>query len=97
MTDVQSGQSVTYAIDMMNQSQNLAYFVIEEYSSAPESDVIFTDITLTYGAPDAADCKVAMRGRNDYISVPAPSATAAHARSRRSSFARRACSNRASP
>jgi hypothetical protein len=71
--DVQTGQSVSYSIDMKNQAQNLAYFVIEEYSSAPVSDVVFTDITITFGASDPADCKLAMRGQNDYVSVPVPS------------------------
>jgi len=73
-TDMQAGQSVTYSIDMMNQAQNLAYFVIEEYSSAPVSAVVFTDTTITFGSPDAADCKLTMRGQNDYVSVPVPSA-----------------------
>jgi hypothetical protein len=71
--DVQTGQSVAYSLDMKNQSQNLAYFVIEEYSSAPVSEVVFSDITITFGGPDAADCKLAMRGQNDYVSVPVPS------------------------
>lgn len=73
VTDAQTGQSVSYAIDMMNQAQNLAYFVIEEYSSAPVSEVVFTDTTITFGAPDAADCKLAMRGQNDFVSVPVAS------------------------
>jgi hypothetical protein len=74
VTDVQNGQSVTFSIDMMNQAQNLAYFVIEEYSSAPVSTVVFTDTTITFGSSDAADCKLAMRGQNDYVSVSVPSA-----------------------
>ncbi|MFL5303591.1 MAG: hypothetical protein ACJ8F1_00185 [Polyangia bacterium] len=74
ITDVQTGQSVTYSIDMMNQAQNLAYFVIEEYSAAPISPVVFTNTTVTFGSPDAADCKLGMRGQNDYVSVPVASA-----------------------
>ncbi|HEY5281838.1 MAG TPA: hypothetical protein VIM14_03520 [Polyangia bacterium] len=62
-----------YSKDMLGQTQNLAYFVIEEYSSAPVSEVIFTNTTLTYGSPDAADCKLSMRGQNDYVSVPVAS------------------------
>ena len=58
---------------MMNQAQNLAYFVIEEYSSAPVSEVVFTDTTLTYAAADAADCKLNTRGQNDFVSVPVAS------------------------
>ncbi len=73
VTDAQTGQSVAYSIDMMNQSQNLAYFVIEEYSSAPVSEVIFTDNTIMFGSADGADCKLTMRGENDYVSVPVPS------------------------
>ena len=73
ITDKQSGQSVTYSIDMMNQAQNLAYFVIEEYSAAPISPVIFTDTTITFASADAADCKLSMRGQTDYVSVPVAS------------------------
>lgn len=74
ITDAQTGQSVAYSIDMMNQAQNLAYFVIEEYSAAPISPVVFTDTTITFGSADAADCKLTMRGQNDFVSVPVPSA-----------------------
>ena len=73
VTDEQTGQSVTYDIDLMNQAQNLAYFVIEEYSSAPVSDVVFTNTTITFDSPDAGDCKLTMRGQNDYVSVPVAS------------------------
>ena len=70
VTDMQTNQTVTYSIDMQNQAQNLAYFVIEEYSSAPVSEVIFTDTTITFDSPDTADCKVSERGQNDYVSTP---------------------------
>jgi hypothetical protein len=73
VTDTETGQSVAYSIDMMDQAQTLAYFVIEEYSAAPVSDVIFTDNTITFGSADAADCKLTMRGQTDYVSVPVPS------------------------
>jgi len=73
ITDVQTGQTVTYSLDMQNQAQNLAYFVIEEYSSTPVSEVIFTDTTLTFDSPDTADCKVSARGQTDYISTPVAS------------------------
>ena len=73
VTDQQTGEKVTYSIDMRGQAQNYAYFVIEEYSSAPVSEVIFTDNIITYGAADAADCKLAMRGQTDYVSVLVPS------------------------
>ena len=70
VTDAQTNQTVTYSIDMQNQAQNLAYFVIEEYSSAPVSEVIFTDTTITFDSPDTADCKVSERGQTDYVSTP---------------------------
>ena len=73
VTDERTSMSVAYSIDMMNQAQNLAYFVIEEYSSAPVSEVIFTDTIITFGSADAADCKLSMRGQNDYVSVPVAS------------------------
>ncbi len=73
VTDLQTNRTVTYSIDMQNQSQNLAYFVIEEYSSAPVSEVIFTDTTITFASSDAGDCKVNTRGQNDYVSAPTAS------------------------
>jgi hypothetical protein len=78
VTDLQTSKTVTYAIDMQNQAQNLAYFVIEEYSSVPVSEVIFTDTTLTFDTPDAADCKVNMRGKNDYVSTPVATSDGLH-------------------
>jgi len=73
VTDAETGQSVAYSIDMMNQAQTLAYFVIEEYSSAPLSAVIFSDTTIAFGSADSADCKLTMRGQNDFVSVPVAS------------------------
>jgi hypothetical protein len=73
VTDTQTNRTVTYSIDMKSQSQNLAYFVIEEYSSAPVSEVIFTDTTITFASSVAADCKVNTRGQNDYVSTPVAS------------------------
>lgn len=73
VTDVQTSQSVSYSIDMMNQAQNDAYFVIEGYSSEPVSEVIFTNTVITFGSPDSGDCKLAMRGQTDYVSVPVAS------------------------
>ena len=73
VTDEQTNETVTYDIDMLDQSQNLVYFVIEEYSSAPVSEVIFIDTTIAFDSPDAADCRVYMRGQTDYVSTPAAS------------------------
>jgi hypothetical protein len=73
VTDEQTGQTVTYSLDMKGQAQNLAYFVIEEYSSAPVSEVIFTDTILTFDLPDATDCKLSTRGQTDFVSSPVAS------------------------
>jgi hypothetical protein len=73
VTDEQTNETVTYDIDMLDQSQNIVYFVIEEYSSTPVSEVIFTDTTIAFDSPDAADCRVYMRGQADYVSTPAAS------------------------
>jgi hypothetical protein len=74
VTDAATGASVSFSKDMMGQAQNSAYFDVEEYSAAPVSTVVFTDTTLTFGSPDAADCKLSMRGQTDFVSVPQPSA-----------------------
>lgn len=74
VTDAQTGASVSFSKDMMGQAQNSAYFDVEEYSASPVSTVVFTDTTLTYGSPDAADCKLSMRGQTDFVSIPQPSA-----------------------
>jgi len=73
VTDEQTNQTVTYSLDMKGQAQNLAYFVIEEYSSAPVTEVIFTDTILTFDSSDATDCKLSMRGQTDYVSSPVAS------------------------
>lgn len=73
VTSAQTNQTVVYDIDMQNQAQNLAYFAIEEYSSTPVSEVIFTDTTLTFDSPDAADCRVYLRGQADFVSTPTAS------------------------
>jgi hypothetical protein len=73
ITDEQTNQTVSYSIDMKNQAQNLAYFVIEEYSSTPVSEVIFTDTVITFDTSDAADCKVSLRGQTDFVSSPTAS------------------------
>jgi hypothetical protein len=73
VTDQQTNQTVTYSIDMLEQAQNLAYSVIQEYSSAPVSEVIFTNNSITFDTADASDCKLTARGQTDYVSVPVPS------------------------
>lgn len=78
VTDAQSGQSVTYTIDMMGQVQDIAEFDIEEYSQAPLSDVIFTGTTLTLAASQPSACQPETRGTNDYFSAPEASSDGLH-------------------
>ena len=73
VTDDQTGHEVAYSIDMLGQAQNIAYFIVEEYASAPVSEVIFTNTTITFGTADATDCELTERGQTDYVSVPVPS------------------------
>lgn len=73
VTNARTNQTVAYDIDMQNQAQNIAYFVIEQYSSAPVSEVIFTDTMITFDSADAADCRVYVRGKTDFVSPPTAS------------------------
>ncbi len=72
-TVVGHGGSVDFDEDLMDQAQNRAVFVIEGYSAAPVSDVVFTDTTITFASPDFEDCAVTRRGQNDFVSTPVPS------------------------
>jgi len=74
VTDLQTSKSVSFSEDLAEQAQNWAMFVIEEYSSAPVSAITFRDTVITYGAADAADCKLDTRGPTDFVSVPVASA-----------------------
>lgn len=70
VTDARTGASVSYTIDMLNQAQNLAEFVIEDDGQAPVSDVVFTSTTVTFASSQPAACQPQVRGTNDYFSAP---------------------------
>ncbi len=72
-TVVGSGGSVGFEEDLAGQAQNRALFVIEGYSAAPVSDVVFTDTTITFASSAPEDCAVAQRGQDDFVSTPVPS------------------------
>jgi hypothetical protein len=78
VTDAQSGESVSYAIDMMNQIQDIGEFVIEGDSQEPVSDVIFTSTTLTFASSQPTACQPQFRGTNDYFSAPQASVDGLH-------------------
>jgi hypothetical protein len=74
VTNRRNSQSVSYTIDTLGQGQNMAEFVIEEYSSQPVSDVTFTSSVITFASAAKAACQPAQRGVNDYFSAPRASA-----------------------
>jgi len=74
VTNRRNSQSVTYSIDMLGQAQGMAEFVIEEYSSKPTSDVIFTSSVITFASAAKSACQPSQRGTNDYFSAPRASA-----------------------
>jgi hypothetical protein len=74
ITNRRTSQSVAYTIDLLGQGQNMAEFVIEEYSSKPTSDVIFTSSVITFASPAKTACQPAQRGVNDAFSAPRASA-----------------------
>ena len=70
VTNRRNSQSVSYTIDMLGQAQGSAEFVIEEYSSKPLSDVIFTSSVITFDSAAKSACQAIQRGTNDYFSAP---------------------------
>ena len=70
VTNLRNSQSVSFAIDLLGQGQNMAEFVIEEYSSKPVGDVIFTSSVITLASPAKTACQPSQRGINDYFSAP---------------------------
>ena len=74
VTNQRTAQSVSYALDMLGQAQASAEFVIEEYSSKPVSDVVFTSSVITFASSAKSVCQPAQRGTNDYFSAPRASA-----------------------
>ena len=56
VVDSTSGVQVTFDEDLEGQSQNLAIFAFEEFSSTPSPDVTFTDTTITWASPDFPAC-----------------------------------------
>lgn len=68
--NMRTGRSVDFSIDMKRQSQNRAFFVIEEYGQKPVGDVVFTDTTITFSPASPLSCIAKNQGKNDVISTP---------------------------
>lgn len=67
--------SVSFAKDLQGQSQNYAYFVIEEDGQKPVADVLFQDTNITFANPEPAACQPQQVDGNDFVAVPAVNAT----------------------
>ena len=74
VTNRSNSQSVSYTIDILGQAQGSAEFVIEEYSSTPVSDVVFTSSVITFASAAKSACQGVQRGTNDYFTAPRASA-----------------------
>jgi hypothetical protein len=72
--DEQSNLKVSFDEDLMGESQNLALFAIEEFSSVPVADVVFTNTTITLAFPDPFACGVEAPPLTDSVSIAQPSA-----------------------
>lgn len=73
VTSGMSKKMVDFDIDMDNQPQRWALFIIEmPTSSEPSGDVIFTNTVMTFEQPEA--CKYSGRSGNDYVSAQVASA-----------------------
>jgi hypothetical protein len=65
VTDVRTGQTVSFAIDMRNQQQNLMYFFIEGYGQYPVGAVDFTNTTIDFAMPFSGSCALAQSEGTD--------------------------------
>ena len=72
VTDVQSGDSVTYGIDLRGQAQSRAEFVIEGYDQQPTVPVVFHSTVVTFASPPGS-CQPLRKGTTDEFSAPVTS------------------------
>jgi hypothetical protein len=70
VTSAQTGQSVSYSIDLRGQSQNIAELAIEGYKQEPTAPVEFTSTVLTFQHAAAASCQPFARGATDDYAAP---------------------------
>lgn len=62
--------SVSFAKDLQGQSQNFAYFVIEEDGQKPVSDVLFQNTNITFANPEPGACHPQQVDGNDFVAAP---------------------------
>ena len=70
ITDQKTATTVSFAIDMLDQQQNTALFIIEGWGSKPVGDVIFLDTKVTLESSQPAACAPYERGTNDWFAAP---------------------------
>jgi hypothetical protein len=72
ITNLRTMETVDFTIDLKNQVQNAAMWVVEVpdgTSIRPVEDTVFTDSVLTFEMP-VASCQPTQAGANDYFSAP---------------------------
>jgi hypothetical protein len=69
--DLQTLQSVSYAIDMKGQEQDIADFDIEDYSAIVPGDIVFTNTVLTFsGGVFPSNCSARIGNTGNSASAP---------------------------
>ncbi|MBN1653571.1 MAG: hypothetical protein JXA30_07320 [Deltaproteobacteria bacterium] len=80
ITDLRTMEIVDFTIDLKNQVQNAAMWVVEVpdgTSIRPVEDTVFTDSVLTFEKP-VSSCQPTQAGANDYFSAPVRSSDGLH-------------------
>ena len=70
VSNLETGKSVGFDIDLRGQSQNYAYFRIEPYDARSIPAATFSHTTITFSRADAGNCDVRARGARDAVSIP---------------------------
>lgn len=73
VTDANTGQTVSFSINLQGQGQNWVYFAIEQwYGATIKTPVVFSNTTITFKTPDTARwCSTSQAANpNGYIMTP---------------------------
>jgi len=71
IVDLNKRQSVSFHMNLSNQAQAAAWFVIEAWDgAAPRGDVTFLETRIAFVRPDPGNCNVQTHGGDDYIAAP---------------------------
>ena len=69
ISDVNTGKSVTYSIDMLGQAQTELSLNVIRYNVAPAGDTVFENVQFTAAHPDAGFCVPSTMGVTDAAST----------------------------